>query len=1123
LNVISSSIKNVRRTSGTPLRAYTRFASFAVAAVLSLNATGGFGTIYAQVQEGRIVGTVYDPQHSVVPNATVTVTDTKTNVSRSVTTGASGDYVITPLNPGTYSASGTAPGFQTTTRGGIELVVGGAVRLDFELRIGDAATQVEVTAEAPLLNTEAGGLGQVISNTQIVDLPLNGRSFSELGRLTPGSALLAPTGNTQLVRPENVNGNDISGVKGRQTSFLLDGVDITEQHQGGTWIQTSIDALQEFNVQQNAYSAEFARAGGAFNATTKSGGNSFHGDLFEFLRNDILDSRNFFSRTREILKRNQFGGTFGGPVWIPRVYHGRDKTFFFVSYEGERQRNGVIFNSTVPTAAQRNGDFGATGLNRIYDPQTTAPNPAGSGTVRAQFPGNTIPASRLSPQALFFNKYIPMANSGSQAVFAPSNSFDPNQVTLRLDQELTSNNKVFVRVSIHHYNEIDPAAFPALGSASLKGDARNIAAALTSNLRPNMIHEARFSYMFGKYRSTAYFQGQGSQFDQQAGLTGLEATQQADISTLPAFSWSGYTGFSGNGGDGRPKWQDRTVYEYTDNLTWIKGKHIVKFGARIHYFEPLFTDVRSQNGVFNFTGIMTQNPLSSGGTGDSFADWMLGFPNDASRSNPATWWGGYGTYWHFFVHDDLKLSDRLTVNLGLRYEYTPFLNGYKGQVATFDPSQSKPIIVASETDQINLSAQPAASVGYNLYKNLIQTSHQAGLPYSIVYPDKTQFAPRVGMAWRPFGQNTVIRGGYGIFYEGENTDGRLNFNFLPFSLSETVNADQNVIPTRTTANYFLGAPFGSAVTAANWIPSPTRMRMGYDQHWNFGFQRQFLRTMVVEADYVGTKGSFLQSTDAINFPLAGPGNIQARRPYPLFGTMSYNTDDASATYHALQAKLEKRLSSGMWFLVSGTYSKSLTRQNTPAAGGNYAWQKALTNFDVPRILAVGFGYELPFGRGKRFLSSTGKIGNGIIGGWQMQGIINFRSGLPFTPVISRDVTNTGIGGQLPNRIGSGTLDAKSLNLYFDKNAFVVPATYTYGNSGGGILRGDYSGAVNVSLFKQFAVTEKSRLQFRGEAFNLTNSAYFNNPNATVDVAAGGRVTSTSNVPRQIQFALKYIF
>jgi hypothetical protein len=1092
---------------------------------LLLSIALGGSTALAQVQAGRIVGTVYDPQKAVVPAAAVTVTNVATSQTKRVTADGTGSYVLTPLDPGVYDLSATGPGFQTTTRNGIELVVGQAVRVDLELRLGATTTEIQVTADTPLLNTEAGTLGQVITNTQIVDLPLNGRSYHELARLTPGAALLPATGNVQKVRPELVNGNVISGVRGSQTTFLLDGVDITEQHQGGTWIQTSIDALQEFSVQQNAYSAEFARAGGSFNATTKSGSNDFHGALFEFLRNDQLDARNFFAPTREVLKRNQFGGTLGGPVVIPGLYNGKSKTFFFVSYEGQRQRQGQVFNSIVPSQAQRNGDFSASGLNKIYDPVTTVPNPSGSGNVRTQFLNNIIPQNRLSAQALYFNKYISPANTTvGTAVFTPSTAFDQNQVTIRGDREINSRNKLFGRVSIHKNQEDDPAQFPPLGSTHLEGPARNVVAALTSNLSANMIHEFRFSYMFGQYRSNAYFQGQGAQFNKEAGVTGLEATQDPTIASLPAFSWSGFTGFSGNAGDGRPKWQDRWVYEFTDNLTWIKGRHILKAGTRIHYFKPLFTDSRTHNGSYNYTGIGTENPASTAGTGDAFADWMLGYPASAGRSNPATWWGGSGTYWHFFAQDDLKVSNKLTLNVGLRYEYTPWLKGYRGQVATFDPKQAKSIIVASNTDQIDLTAQPATPIGYALYKDLIQTSSQAGLPLTITSNDTHQFAPRFGFAWRPLGESTVIRGGYGIFYESEGTSGRLNFNFLPFSLSETVNADRGVTPTRTTANFFLGAPFGSSVTVANWIPVPVRARQGYDQHWNFGVQYQLWKRTVLEVDYVGNKGSFLNDTNNINFPEAGAGSIQARRPFPRFGTIAYNTQDISSTYHALQAKVERRLTSGLWFLASYTFSKSLWRAATPAAGGNYAWQKALSSFDIPQNLATSVGYELPFGKGKRFLGSAGGVSNGLLGGWQFQGIIGFRSGVPYTPIISRDVANNGIGSQLPNRRGSGQLANPSLALYFDKSAFAVPDNSTYGNSGGGILRGDYIGDVNFSLFKQFAVTERSRLQFRAEVFNLPNAAYFAVPsNVNVDVAAGGRVTSTSNAPRQMQFALKYTF
>jgi hypothetical protein len=368
----------------------------------------------------------------------------------------------------------------------------------------------------------------------------------------------------------------------------------------------------------------------------------------------------------------------------------------------------------------------------------------------------------------------------------------------------------------------------------------------------------------------------------------------------------------------------------------------------------------------------------------------------------------------------------------------------------------------------------------------------------------------------------VLRGGYGIFYESEGTSGRLNFNFLPFNLSETVNADRDVLPTRTTANFFLGAPFGSAVTAASWVPVPEFVRVPYDQHWNFGIQQQVSTRLLVEVDYVGNKGSFLADGNNINLPPAGAGTIQTRRPYPRFGNISYNTQDASSTYHALQAKVERRLTSGFWFLTAYTFSKSLTRAANSSVGGNYGWEKALTGFDVPHNFDFAFGYALPFGKGKRF-ANRGGLEDAVIGGWQLQGITGFRSGIPYTPTVSRDVANTGVGGQRPNRIASGNLANPTLDLYFDKSAFLIPANFTYGNSGGSILRRDYLATFDFSIHKEFRVTESSRVQFRAEVFNLPNTPYFSSPNSQVDVAAGGRVTSTQNSPRQMQFGLKYNF
>jgi hypothetical protein len=1086
-----------------------------IAVLIALCSAGG-ATLFAQLQSGRILGTVYDPQHAGIPGATVVVTNLATNIAKTVITDSEGNYVVTPLDPGNYRVSAEIPGFQTTVRDGLPLTVGQAARVELTLSLGGLSTEVRVTGEAPLLNTESATLSQVISNEQIVDMPLNGRGFFELARLTSGVALLPPTGNVQTVRPEVANGNVIGGVAGGQTRFLLDGVDVTEEHQGGTWIQTSVDALQEFSVQQNAYSAEFHGAGATFNVTTKAGGNMFHGSLFEFLRNDAFDSKNFFAARKEKLERNQYGGTFGGPLVVPGFYDGRGKTFFFASYEGQRRQQGDVNVSIVPTAAQRAGDF--SGLAPIFDPLTT------NGTARDQFAGNIVPQNRLSPQALFFNQYIPLPNApGDTYRSTPITSFNADQVTLRLDQEMTSRHHLFARYSNHHSAEERESPWPTLGSTKLRGPAFNVALALTSNFGSSLVHEIRFSRMYGQYRSTAFFQGQGVQLNQQAGILGLEGIQDPAIASIPAFSFSGYAGFSGNNADGRPKWQDRGEYEVTDNLTWVKGRHILKFGGRMYHRNILFTDARSHNGVFGYTGVMTQRPLSPAGTGNAFADYMLGYPANATRSNPATWWGGNGTYWHGFMQDDLRVTDSLTLNLGLRYEYTPWLTGYRNQAAAFDPTQAKSIIVSSETDKIDLSSQRMAEVGYALFGDLIQTSSQAGIPLQITANDTKQIAPRLGFAWRPFGDRTVIRGGYGMFYEAEGTSGRLNFNFLPFSLSEAVTATTNIVPTRTTGNYFLGVPFGQSLGAVGWTPLPLKADMGFDQRWNFGFQQELVDRTSLEVNYVGTKGSHQQQAEPINIPDAGAGNIQLRRPYPRFGNLNIHSQAMSSAYHAFQTKLQKRPSRGFWYLVSYTFSKSMNTIPAPEIGGNYTYETGLASFDIPHLLAMSFGAELPFGAGKMFLGKAGRVANAIVGGWQAQSIINYRSGLPFTPTVSRDIANNGVGSQRPNRIGSGTLENPTLDAWFDKTAFVEPAAFTFGNSGRGILRGDHVWNVDASLFKRFAVGNSKRVEFRAEAFNLLNAVYFALPNTNIDIAAGGRVTATSNAARQLQFGVKYIF
>jgi hypothetical protein len=1033
--------------------------------------------LFAQVQSGRIVGVITDPNQAAIPSASVTVSNTATNVTRTVQTDNSGEFTVTPLDPGIYTVRISMNGFQTSTAEKVEVQVNQSARVDVQLALGSTATTVLVTAAAPLLNTESGSLNTVVTNTEIVNLPLNGRSFYDLAKLTPGAATLPGGGNLLRIRANYISGTAISGVRGSQLTFLLDGVDVTDHHQGGTLVQTSIDGLQEFSVQQNAYSAEFGSAGGLMNMTSKPGSNQFHGAAYEFLRNEKLDARDFFAPRREALKRNQFGASLGGPLNLPKVLGGKG-TFFFVNYEAMRQRQGLVFNDIVPTVAQKNGDFSAPGLNVIYDPLTTA-----NGT-RTPFAGNRIPGNRLSPQALYFNQFIANPNVGTRtAAFVPIQQLNTDQFTIRGDRTFREKHRMFLRWSWDSYRQQDPNAYPGLGFADLETRAQNVVGGLTSTLTPTVVHEMRFSWMPQFIDLQAF--GQGTNFNQQAGVTGFSDLQRPETGgSFPDFAWSGYTTMAGSAFDQRPKTQYFTVYQGIDTLTWVKNKHVLKFGAEFRSWQPLFTDSSTYQGSWSFTGVNTQNPARTAGTGDAFADYMLGYPFSAGRAYPANLFGGQAIYSHFFVHDDFKVTNHLTLNLGLRYEYSPWMSGYKNQLGTFDGTKAKPIIVASPTNQIDLTSQYSAPTAYALLSNYIQTSSQAGLPLSITYPDKNQWAPRFGLAWRPGSGTTVFRGGYGIFYEMENTDGRVNRNIPPFLLSETVFAATNAVPNRTFGNFFLGQPLGSAGITPNLNPTYTRLRRGMDQHWSFGIQRQLSHDTVLEVNYVGNHGTHLNSSNAFNDPRPGPGTIQTRRPYPNFGLISYFSQDMSSDYHSLQVKAEKRYGSGLWYLLSYTYSKSLSIQTAPALGGDLYFEKARSSFDIPQNFAMNVGYQLPFGKGKKFMSGTNRFTESLIGGWRAQGIVILRSGQPFTPTVSRDVANTGIGAQRPLVVGTPLIVGQPTCWFYSSlnsactsfapnaaSAFTTAANFTYGNAGANTLRSQFYRNFDFSVFKEFGITE----------------------------------------------------
>jgi hypothetical protein len=1082
------------------------------------------GVAGAQVEQGRFVGHIQDPTGAVIVGAKVEAINVATNIVQRGLTNDGGDFVITPVLAGNYMLTVTSEGFQKATTRVIEVQVGQIVRQDLILPIGTANTTVEVTSTAPLLSTDSATVGTVITNKQVVELPVNGRGFYRLAQLTPGAALLPPTGNSLAIRPEVVNGNVISGIRGSATSFLMDGVDVSEQHQGGTFIQTSIDALQEFSVVQSPYSAEYNRGGAFFNATTKPGTNRYHGVLFEFLRNDALDARNYFSLVRQRQKRNQFGGNLGGPITIPHLYHGRDRSFFFFNYEGQRLRTGLVNNIIVPNDARRGGNFSdlLSSGRIIYDRSNLV------GGVPQPFAGNIIPTSRLSPQALAIQQYYPRQNTttGTNST-APSQSVDFDQYIVRVDHQITPKNRLFARWVYIKQKEVDPNSSVALGNAALTSWGQDIAVGVISNVGNTMVNEARAHFLPSHVRLQGFLQG--PDWNGRFGVTGFSDLLRPGVGgVFPDYAWSGYGSLQGSGFDQRPKSQDRKAFEATDNFTILKGRQAIKFGVLFRYYQWLGYDSGNSGGGFTFNGNATGNNTASG---DAYADFLLGYPSAVARSYPGANFGGQGLYKQFFIQDDYRVSDKLTINMGLRYEYSPWLDGYKGQIGTFDPTRAKPIIVSGTGTVPDLSSQPAAPAAYQYFGQYIQTSSQAGLPLNLTYTNKTQFAPRLGISYS-VNRKTVVRAGFGMFYEPEGTSGRVNLNILPYRLAETINQTQNVTPTRSMANFFLGTALGSAASTPSLGPTRTHLSMGTNIHYSLNVQRQFTDHDLFEVGYVANRGVHLSSSNDANVPLTpGPGAIQARRPYPLWSGITYQTQDMSNNYSSLQSKFEHRFSHGYSALVAYTYSKVLQYNQASALGGNTAYEYARAPYDIPHNVAISGSYQLPFGRNRSFFNTANGFVDAIIGGWQAQTILVVRSGTPYTPIVSSDRANTGVGSQRPNinPAGGNPQFKRSLSAWFDRSRYMGagnPAigVYAYGQVRANTLRAGTYNQFDASVFKNFALPGESTLSFRAEFFNFPNTVSFNAPsNVTIDNAAAGQVTSSSNSPRQIQFALKYNF
>jgi Carboxypeptidase regulatory-like domain/TonB dependent receptor len=1074
-------------------------------------------TAIGQSTSATLSGIVSDPQGANIPNATVVVTQISTHQTRTIVSDAGGSYSIPNLDIGQYSVSASAPGFKKLLIPSITLQVNQMAELNLTLPIGAVTDQITVTTALPLVNAESSAVGQVIENRSIESLALNGRQFWQLTSLVPG-ATYTP-GGQQIsrggsgIRSSSVNVS-INGANSTFTGWRLDGSDITDVEAGGTNLQPNVDALEEFKVETSNMSAEYGHEPSVIVATTKSGTNAFHGVAFEFLRNDYFNAHNYFATTtKDGLKRNQFGGGVGGPIK-------RDKAFFFGDYEETIQSSANIFNDTVPTDAMRTGNFSAIS-KKLIDP-----------TTGLQFPNNTIPQNRISSQAQYFLGFMP---TQSQSVFTAGQLVHTYKGDIRVDSALTGLDHIMGRYSLLDNEESDPNQFPALKDQALRARAQNLAFNESHIFSSHWLNDVRAGY----YRDFLFFDAinGGTNYLDNAKITGYEQSQIKP--SFPYITLSGYSAFNGSGLNNLPKTIYIRTWQYADTMSYNAGKHDLEIGVQLNHQKDLYIIGQSQEGTFGFTTMFT---------GDAFGDFLLGLPASALRSYPLQAYGERANLWALFVQDNYRIFPKLMLNLGVRWEYNPFFSAMNGQVAAYDftgrslNSTTGKLIEPMKGGKLLVpAAEPVVPIAYPLYADRIVGTDARGLPQSIRRTGMGQWAPRIGLAFRPLNNDrVVIHSAYGLF--PMFMDGNMMINWTkapPFLITQTANNGlTGTNPNFTWANPFLGQSIVAANTGGacpgttlvlntcvtpSLYTAPPELQHTYMQQWNLGVQLLLAKNLSLETTYVGNHTTALQLNGLLaNLPPPGAGSIQTRRPQAQWGQINVTNTNGSSYYHALQAKLEKRFSNGVQALVSYNYSKCMDNAFL-GVDPAYTNPKGVCDFDLRQVVVASGLYQLPFGKGRTFLNSARNPLGMIFGGWDIAALATMRSGLPFTPFTSSDLANTGATSEVPNRIGSGKLANRTPKAWFNVADFTLPAKYTYGNSGRNILSAD--GIINIdsTLKRNFAFSESKYIEFRLEAFNTANHPTFSAPNKSIGTASAGTITSTLNSNRILEAALKLYF
>ncbi len=1069
--------------------------------VVILAITGGWApSAGAQSFTATLRGTVRDPSGAVIPGATITIRNVNKGWTRTTVTNESGDYVVTQLPADSYAVTAQATGFKTEVREGIVLQVGQEARLDFTLVVGELEERIVVTAGAPLVQSENAMVGSVIDEQKVKELPLNGREFWQLAQLAP-NVFNPPQGSTLGFR----GGFNVAGNPEVNNYFLLDGIDNNDETTMQPTHRPSVDGIREFKVLTGVYSAEYGRhSGGQIIITTKSGTNEFHGTVFEFLRNDNLDARNFFLRgPKPELKRNQFGFSAGGPIV-------RNHAFFFVTYEGLRLTEGVARLATVPTEKMRRGDLSEI-ATPIRDPQTGQP-----------FPGNRIPEDRIHRVSRALLEFWPLPNQPGLAnnyAFNAVRTQNQNQFSIRVDHKFSEANSFFASYQFMQRENFEPSN-PLCGDRVIPGfgctepeRTQHIAIVDTHVFSPRFLNEFRIGY--NRMRTNRFHEDMalGNMVQKlglpQGGPDGLAGPEFFNTG-LPQVRVSGFATIGGP--TNLPQGRRTNTYHIANSVTYTGGSHTLKAGADVKRF--LFNSFFTQfgRGDFFFNGQFT---------GNAFADFLLGLLRSTSRAPGEPFSNTYTSQAGFYVQDDWKVSPKLTLNIGLRYELNfPELERVN-KMSSFDPKTGFVPVADGRLIAVDASG------------NLV-TVGRSPLGRRLWRLDTNNFAPRFGFAYRAFGDNrTVLRGGYGIFYNQIVAGNGLSqmYRGIPFRIRQTF--------TNTTARVIATweQPFPRGVAAGGFTPHGINpdFPSAYVQQWSLGIQREVTADLLIDVTYLGSKGTHLPLLFDINQPEPGPGPIQPRRPWPQWSNVFWRDAVGTSNYHGFSLRIERRFSQGLSFLTSWTISKSIDLGAPPSTSGvgeadvqnprNLRAERGLSEFDARHRFVTSFVYELPWGRGRRWLSAVHPILDHVLGGWQVTGILTLQSGRPFTVITTRDISNTG-GANRPFVVGDPRVKKPTPDRWFNTDAFsdvLPPGVFAYGNAGRNILIADGINNLDLGLFKNFRLGEERRLQFRAEFFNVANHANFGIPDRNRASSAFGRVDATTTLNRQIQFGLKLIF